>query len=184
MDQRRDHILGAALQCFEERGLTKASVDDICIAAKVSKGGFYTYFKSKDELILRLMENRNFFSTHIKGESVEALGDSIFDHLIAPAWGNTKGRVELETIAMSALNSQLGDRIIINLRTTYDRIAISLRALEATGSVTLPLTAEAVADILGNFAIGIVTTQIAFPKRSKEDARNEFATLINSLLVE
>ena len=55
---RKEKILEAALLCFNEKGYHKTSIDDIAIKGKISKGGIYYHFKSKDELFLKLFKFR------------------------------------------------------------------------------------------------------------------------------
>ncbi len=53
---RREHILDAAERCFITKGFHPATMDDICREAGVSPGALYTYFASKEELIVGLCE--------------------------------------------------------------------------------------------------------------------------------
>ena len=46
----------SAIKLFSNRGYNKASVDDICEEAGISKGAFYHHFKSKQELFLALLD--------------------------------------------------------------------------------------------------------------------------------
>jgi TetR/AcrR family transcriptional regulator, transcriptional repressor for nem operon len=43
-------LLDAAVQVIRAKGYVAATVDDICLAAGVSKGSFFHHFKSKDDL--------------------------------------------------------------------------------------------------------------------------------------
>ncbi len=45
-------LLDAALKVFRTKGYTATTVDDICVAAAVSKGSFFHHFKGKEELAL------------------------------------------------------------------------------------------------------------------------------------
>lgn len=54
---QRDRILQGAANCFRLRGYHETSVQDICDAAGLSKGGLYTYFKSKDEILAAIVEH-------------------------------------------------------------------------------------------------------------------------------
>ena len=56
--KRKENILEAALLCFNEKGYHKTSIDDIAIKGKISKGGIYYHFKSKDDLFLKLFNFR------------------------------------------------------------------------------------------------------------------------------
>jgi len=60
MQQRSEatqtRIMEAAIKLFSNRGYNKASVDDICKEAGISKGAFYHHFKSKQALFLALLD--------------------------------------------------------------------------------------------------------------------------------
>lgn len=43
-------LLDAALSVIREKGYSATTVDDLCAAAGVTKGAFFHYFKSKDDL--------------------------------------------------------------------------------------------------------------------------------------
>jgi AcrR family transcriptional regulator len=53
-------IAKAAAKLFNEKGYLETSMDDISTAAKLSKGGIYHYFSSKNEILY-------FISTHFMG---------------------------------------------------------------------------------------------------------------------
>lgn len=48
---KKDKIVEEALKLFLEKGFNETSVDEITKASSISKGSFYTYFKSKEELL-------------------------------------------------------------------------------------------------------------------------------------
>lgn len=52
----KKRIVEAAQQSFAKRGFDLTGVQEICEKANVSKGAFYYHFKSKDELILYLLD--------------------------------------------------------------------------------------------------------------------------------
>jgi TetR/AcrR family transcriptional regulator, transcriptional repressor for nem operon len=51
----RQQILEAASRLFRERGYDAVTVADVMSAAGLTHGGFYGYFKSKDELIAQTL---------------------------------------------------------------------------------------------------------------------------------
>jgi AcrR family transcriptional regulator len=53
--QRRDDILRAARTVFFTRGFNAATVDDVAIAAEVSKGTVYLYFDTKETILAHLI---------------------------------------------------------------------------------------------------------------------------------
>jgi TetR/AcrR family transcriptional regulator, transcriptional repressor of aconitase len=54
--QRRQRIVDAAWRRLERNGYHDTTVDDVCDEAGVSKGAFYGYFSTKQDLFLALLE--------------------------------------------------------------------------------------------------------------------------------
>lgn len=55
---KRDRILEAAIRVFAKEGFYNAKVSQIAEAAGVADGTIYLYFKSKDDLLINLFEDR------------------------------------------------------------------------------------------------------------------------------
>ncbi|MFC0186783.1 TetR/AcrR family transcriptional regulator [Fictibacillus aquaticus] len=53
---KRVEIIEKAIEMFAEKGFHATTVQEIASALKISKGGFYTYFPSKDELIIEIFD--------------------------------------------------------------------------------------------------------------------------------
>jgi AcrR family transcriptional regulator len=56
-DDTRDKLFDAAASVFEEQGIGGASIEAIAAAAGFTRGAFYSNFKSKDELIIAMLED-------------------------------------------------------------------------------------------------------------------------------
>ena len=56
-DDTRDRLFEAAARVFEEQGIGGASIEAIAAAAGFTRGAFYSNFKSKDELIIAMLED-------------------------------------------------------------------------------------------------------------------------------
>jgi AcrR family transcriptional regulator len=56
-DDTREKLFEAAARMFEEQGIGSASIEAIAAAAGFTRGAFYSNFKSKDELIIAMMED-------------------------------------------------------------------------------------------------------------------------------
>jgi AcrR family transcriptional regulator len=56
-DDTREKLFEAAARVFEEQGIGSASVEAIAAAAGFTRGAFYSNFKSKDELIIAMLED-------------------------------------------------------------------------------------------------------------------------------
>ncbi|MBN1691702.1 MAG: TetR/AcrR family transcriptional regulator [Dehalococcoidia bacterium] len=48
----RRRIFDTAVSLFTQKGYSKVTIDDICNKMGLSKGAFYNYFKSKDQIIM------------------------------------------------------------------------------------------------------------------------------------
>lgn len=55
-EDTRAKIIESAIKLFSDQGFNKASVNDICVEAGISKGAFYHHFKSKQELFIALLD--------------------------------------------------------------------------------------------------------------------------------
>ena len=55
-DERKNQILNAAENVFTKKGLDLARMDDIADETGLSKGTLYLYFKSKDDLIIAILD--------------------------------------------------------------------------------------------------------------------------------
>ena len=64
-DGKRQAIFRAALEVFSERGFHDATIDEIAAASSVGKGTVYRHFKSKEDLLERLLTEK---SSQIVGE--------------------------------------------------------------------------------------------------------------------
>lgn len=56
-DDTCEKLFEAAARVFEEQGIGSASIEAIAAAAGFTRGAFYSNFKSKDELIIAMLEN-------------------------------------------------------------------------------------------------------------------------------
>jgi AcrR family transcriptional regulator len=55
-EERKSQILNAAEQVFTQKGLDLARMDDIAEETGLSKGTLYLYFKSKEDLIIAILD--------------------------------------------------------------------------------------------------------------------------------
>ncbi len=64
-ETRKSQILEAAMKVFSRQGFHEARMDDIVQESGLSKGALYWYFKSKDEVILAILDS--LFAREISG---------------------------------------------------------------------------------------------------------------------
>jgi AcrR family transcriptional regulator len=56
-DDTREKLFEAAARVFEEQGIGGASIEALAAAAGFTRGAFYSNFKSKEELIIAMLED-------------------------------------------------------------------------------------------------------------------------------
>src|SRR5205814_10484659 len=56
-DDTREKLFEAAARVFEEQGIGGASIEAVAAAAGFTRGTFYSHLKSKDELIIAMLED-------------------------------------------------------------------------------------------------------------------------------
>jgi len=59
VEDRRDQIIGAAMQVFAQKGFTRATNKDIAREAGITPGLIYYYFESKEDLLKTIIETRS-----------------------------------------------------------------------------------------------------------------------------
>jgi len=81
-EEGRARLLEAALRALSRKGFEGTSVEDICRAAGYSKGGFYSHFRGKEDILLHLVEGL------IDGsEDAAPLGEGWSRGLLMELWG-------------------------------------------------------------------------------------------------
>jgi AcrR family transcriptional regulator len=96
----RKQILEAAYRLFRRQGYSRVSMDEIALAARLTKRTLYHHFRSKDDLLARVLENQNelalqafwTFADKLSG-SVEEIVESMFRELAVwidkPRWAGS-----------------------------------------------------------------------------------------------
>jgi AcrR family transcriptional regulator len=68
MNDRKQHVINKAHQLFVEKGFQATSIQDILDYSGISKGTFYNYFSSKNELLMAIFRYLNQRINHERNE--------------------------------------------------------------------------------------------------------------------
>lgn len=68
--EKRQAILDGAVRVFAEKGFFNATVAEVARAARVADGTIYLYFKSKDELLLEVFDDKMSLLCHAAREAI------------------------------------------------------------------------------------------------------------------
>jgi TetR/AcrR family transcriptional regulator, cholesterol catabolism regulator len=71
----RQEILRAAARLFQQRGYDATSMNDVAAALKLSKGGLYHHFQSKDEILFEIMDHAMEITQQRVLDPVRAIAD-------------------------------------------------------------------------------------------------------------
>jgi AcrR family transcriptional regulator len=71
----RQEILRTSARLFQQRGYDATSMNDVAAALKLSKGGLYHHFQSKDEILFNLMNHAMDITQERVIDAVKGVGD-------------------------------------------------------------------------------------------------------------
>ncbi|GMQ65398.1 TetR/AcrR family transcriptional regulator [Vallitalea maricola] len=71
-DERKKEFIETAIEMFKTKGYEKTSINDILRAINVTKGAFYYYFSSKEELLDAIIE----YLTHEMQTLIKVISDN------------------------------------------------------------------------------------------------------------
>jgi AcrR family transcriptional regulator len=70
-------IYNTALKLFEKKGFDNVTVNEICRKAQVSKGTFYVYFESKEQVVLDFLEQNDVIVHDLAAGELTAIKDPV-----------------------------------------------------------------------------------------------------------
>lgn len=131
---KRDRLLAAALALFEENGYDATTIDAIAARAGVSVGVFYSYFRSKRQMLLTLsMERieRTRFTLGAAGSerlTVERVAASLDEFLVKSRRYEGLRRARQELVLtdpdFATLDRETMDSILATLRESLARLRV------------------------------------------------------------
>lgn len=139
-DLRRRQILDAARRCFARSGFHGASMQEICAEAKMSPGGLYRYFRSKDDMIEAIAEDERVRGLRLLSQ-LSSDGD-LTDRMVAVGMSYIREMSEPDALPLMAevfseglRNSSIGATFQRNEREIHDLIRAFLTELESRGEI-------------------------------------------------
>ncbi len=190
-EARRAQIVDAALRCFHRNGFHPTTMDDIVRESGLSAGAVYTYFRSKDDLIVevgsgRLGEMEVTIAALATAEpvpppdevvralvervvAITALGDLDIARIIVQGWGETSRNERLR----GAVHAAYGE--------FHGHAATLVRRWQDAGLVTATIDPDEAAPALLSLMLGfIVQRAVIAPLDPAAYARGASALLAGS----
>jgi AcrR family transcriptional regulator len=180
---RREHLIETATELFSEYGFHATGVDTLLEKAGMSKRTLYTYFRSKEELILAVLRHKDSLLRNRFMSSVnKAAGDpesrllAVYD--VAEAWFNQKdyfGCIFINAVGEYAGNDSPIRQISIEYKRLMHAYFLSLCS---------QLDIESPADLADALALlfegAIVTAQVSKNASSAKTAKKIAKILIEN----
>jgi AcrR family transcriptional regulator len=159
MEEQRELIARATLECLLEKGLYETSLRDICQRAGISIGALYIHFKTKEEAVIAACALDNEYQPNKVTRTTWASYVESYQEdraALADKRAIRRYRLSLQIAADLALSR----RNPVGLTAIYSRhmawIRASLQHMQAAGEITLPLGLEATANTHSRLMIGTI----------------------------
>ncbi len=178
----------SAIRLFSARGYNKASVDEICAEAGISKGAFYHHFKSKQALFLALLDG--WLKTI--DDAIEASKDKpipetfkqmtqAFPYLFESAGENLP--IFLEFWLQASRDEKVWQASIAPYRRYHKQFSDLIRQGVEEGSF-VEVNPELTARMIISTAMGLLLQSLLDPKGAKWEkvARESTSMLVDGLL--
>jgi AcrR family transcriptional regulator len=155
-ENRRQEILAAAQRCFSRNGFHSTTIADIVRESGVCQGTFYLYFKTKDDVIAALADDKRQSEALIK-----AIGEDDADPLeglktlfelngrtLADGQRADERRASVQGWAEALRNESIRQRLVANTLRVQHEIALLIERGQRTGQFRADAEPQGVARAL------------------------------------
>ncbi len=190
-EARRDRLLAAALKCFSRDGFHQTTTADIVRESGVSQGTLYLYFKSKDDLIAALADDRhqheaalNALAEHEEDplKSILALV-RLYAERLSDISQSDALRVGLQGWAEALRNERVRISVLEGVSLARTALVRVIRRGQRTGVFRRDLDAEAMASLLVAIFQGFVLRAVWEPRRDLEPCFKLVSELVRNTLI-
>ncbi|WAA12867.1 TetR/AcrR family transcriptional regulator [Fervidibacillus halotolerans] len=128
-EKKRQDLLKSAMACFAEKGYQTATIDDIVTHSGMSKGAFYNYFSSKEEIYLTLLKQSVYLSFQKLREAIQSKETAkeklkhvfdIYSNLDFTKKSIQNHRVQIEFWIIASRNDNLIDHMKTHAKVFHD----------------------------------------------------------------
>jgi AcrR family transcriptional regulator len=188
-NERREQILDCAQTLFFSKGFDATTVQDLMLAAGVSKGGFYHHFASKEDVLEAMSERLASVSIALIQDVMAIPGLNAFERLDQSLRAmrrfkkeNAKGIIAAFNTVLRAENIVLYDRINrANIRIVLPLLSAIIEEGRQDGSFNVPNARQAAQAILALGSMLQDAVAGALAARSQSDRQRANAELDSAL---
>jgi AcrR family transcriptional regulator len=140
-ESRRQEILAAAMRCFARDGFHTTTIADIVRESGDCQGTFYVYFKTKDDVIAALADDRSqgdALINAIAGAEADPVAGlkTLFDlhgRTLADAQRTDERRVAIQGWAEALRNDAIRERLTANTARVQHEVALLIERGQRSG---------------------------------------------------
>ena len=187
-EETRARILEAAVKQFSVNGYNKASVDDICEQAGVSKGAFYHHFQTKQDVFLALLDGwLQIFDQAVEASKDQTVPETFqqmtdyFPYIFESASDNLP--MFLEFMLQASRDDKVWQASIAPYRRYHKYFASLIKKGISEGSF-VEVNPDLAARLIVSAAMGLLLQSLLDPQGAKWDkvARDTVQLMMNSLV--
>jgi AcrR family transcriptional regulator len=189
--ERRAQIVAAARSCFGRSGFGNTTMQDIFAEAGLSAGCVYNYFKSKDELMLAIADERHEDERRLIAEAAEADDPIAAIRQIAQTFANEyltntgldKRCIALQTWSEAQINPALSSSVREGMDGPRAQLTEIIRRAQTAKQMTCKLDADAIAHTVIALFHGSVLQKLWKPEINSDAQFAVFEHFLSSLEV-
>ena len=190
-EQTTRRLFDAAAEVFVTKGIGAASVADICDAAGLTRGAFYSNFASKDELVLALLEfqaESNIRDTQAALDQAETPYDffATMDPNVRQPSDPVSGKSVLfvELLLHAHRNPDYRERLVARQQASRANVKGLLQQIADDVGRDIPGGIDDAVDMLTALDMGMALQQMIEPDRHRVGQYGDFLATLHSLWAE
>jgi AcrR family transcriptional regulator len=189
--ERRAQIIGAARTCFARAGFHRTTLQDVFAEANLSAGCVYSYFKSKEDLVLAIAEERHHEEqqaiSHASSgqdpiEGLRSIAQRFADSYLKEQ-GRERRHIAIQTWAEATQNRAILRAVIAGFEEPKTQIAKLIRRGQALGKLSCTADAEATARTMIAMFHGFILQKLWEPRFDPAAGLVVFERFLDSLSV-
>jgi AcrR family transcriptional regulator len=189
LDARRRQILDAARRCFGRNGFHATSMADLLAEARISPGGFYRYFGSKEAVVAAIATDAltkvSTSADQIKNaETLPPLPD-LLSRLVtepSPVFGDRSGaRLLIQIWAEAARSGPVHEQFVTAFGTAEEILANLVAEYQRRSLLPTTFQARPVARTLIGVLHGYVVQRALLPDTSPEILRAGLSAILSGV---
>jgi AcrR family transcriptional regulator len=185
-EERRQHILDAAINCFTRNGFHQTTMKDISKEADVSAGTVYIYFSSKDDIIEASMRRNQearaarIEATKREGLTLQSLRElwDYYEKRMAKAHTDKAWKLWIQLSAEALRNPRIRESMRANWDDAENQNVELLRRAAEQGIINPDLDCDAIGKMFTALHDGLVLMKIIDPKKDVYKYLNAFRALL------